>query len=91
MNGAAAQIAAAPGGRQSGAGWVARCPAHDDHTPSLSIRDGDDTDEDARQIAKNVTGFFAILVEWVRAETPSPANEAGKSFVSVHKEVRHGR
>ena len=49
------------------------------------------TDEDARQIAENVTGFFAILAEWVRAETPSPANEAGKSIVSVDKEVRHDR
>lgn len=29
-------------GRRSGVGWVARCPAHDDRTPSLSIdeRDG---------------------------------------------------
>jgi hypothetical protein len=26
-------------GRRSGAGWVARCPAHDDRSPSLSIRD----------------------------------------------------
>jgi len=28
--------------RKSGSGWVARCPAHDDRTPSLSIREGDD-------------------------------------------------
>jgi len=26
-------------GRRSGGGWVARCPAHDDRTPSLSIQD----------------------------------------------------
>lgn len=30
------------GGRQAGEGWVARCPAHDDHTPSLAIRATDD-------------------------------------------------
>lgn len=24
------------------AGWMARCPGHDDHSPSLSIREGDD-------------------------------------------------
>jgi putative DNA primase/helicase len=30
-------IAKALGGHNVGAGWVARCPAHDDHTPSLSI------------------------------------------------------
>ena len=29
--------------RQSGPGkWIARCPAHDDKSPSLSIMDGDD-------------------------------------------------
>jgi hypothetical protein len=27
--------------------------------------------EDARQIAENVTGFFAILGEWSRAEMPA--------------------
>jgi hypothetical protein len=35
-------IAKALGGRKAGGGWTARCPAHDDHTPSLSIRDADD-------------------------------------------------
>jgi putative DNA primase/helicase len=38
----AAEIAAALGGAQrSGAWWYCRCPAHDDRTPSLSLRDGD--------------------------------------------------
>lgn len=27
--------------RKSGAGWTARCPAHDDRNPSLSVREGD--------------------------------------------------
>jgi hypothetical protein len=31
-------IAKALGGGKSGGGWTARCPAHDDRTPSLSIR-----------------------------------------------------
>jgi putative DNA primase/helicase len=34
-------IARALGGRKAGQGWTARCPAHDDRTPSLSIRDSD--------------------------------------------------
>jgi putative DNA primase/helicase len=34
-------IANALGGRKAGAYWIARCPAHDDRTPSLSIREGD--------------------------------------------------
>ena len=47
--------------------------------------------EDARQIAENVTGFFAILTEWARAELPAPANDAGKPIASDEKEARHER
>lgn len=32
-------IVKALGGRKVGTGWMARCPAHDDRDPSLSIRD----------------------------------------------------
>jgi putative DNA primase/helicase len=35
-------IAKALLGHKSGGSWMARCPAHDDRKPSLSIRDGDD-------------------------------------------------
>jgi putative DNA primase/helicase len=35
-------IGKALGGRKAGGGWMARCPAHDDRTPSLSIRDSED-------------------------------------------------
>ncbi len=38
----AESIAKALGGRKAGGGWTARCPAHDDHTPSLSIRDAEE-------------------------------------------------
>ena len=34
-------VAKALGGRKVGQGWTARCPAHDDREPSLSIRDAD--------------------------------------------------
>ncbi len=34
-------IAEALGGKRSGKGFLACCPAHDDHNPSLSIDDGD--------------------------------------------------
>jgi hypothetical protein len=34
-------IATALGGRQIGGSWSARCLAHEDRTPSLSIRDAD--------------------------------------------------
>ena len=35
-------IAKALGGHRAGATWMARCPAHEDRTPSLSIAAGDD-------------------------------------------------
>ena len=34
-------LAAALGGKKSGAGWMAKCPAHDDGTASLSINERD--------------------------------------------------
>jgi putative DNA primase/helicase len=37
----AGSIASALGGRKIGSGWTARCPAHDDQAPSLSLRDTD--------------------------------------------------
>jgi hypothetical protein len=49
------------------------------------------TDEDARQIAENVTGFFAVLAEWSRAELPSPANDVGQLAASEYEEARHER
>jgi putative DNA primase/helicase len=36
----AAKLARALGGHRVGRVWMSRCPAHDDRTPSLSIRDG---------------------------------------------------
>ena len=47
------------------------------------------TDEDARQIAENVIGFFSILARWSRVEMTTPANDAGKPVASDDKEVHH--
>jgi hypothetical protein len=49
------------------------------------------TDEDARQIAENVTGFFAILAEWSRAARPAPANDASVAAPIDTVEVCHDR
>ena len=38
--------------------------------------------EDARQIIENVSGFFAVLIEWSRAEISVPANDATKPSTS---------
>jgi hypothetical protein len=37
----AESIARALGARLIGSEWMARCPAHDDRKPSLSVREGD--------------------------------------------------
>jgi hypothetical protein len=43
MNAARSLLARLEGVRQTGPGrWVARCPAHEDRNPSLSIRETDD-------------------------------------------------
>lgn len=42
MGRTAEEIAEALGGKRSGGGWTARCPAHDDDTPSLSLRQSGD-------------------------------------------------
>jgi hypothetical protein len=47
--------------------------------------------EDARQITENVTGFFALLAEWSRAEMPVSANYTYRSAASAEKEARHER
>ena len=47
--------------------------------------------EDARQIVENVTGFFALLAEWSRAEMPSPAKVGGKSPGSEDEGAHHER
>jgi len=42
--------------------------------------------KDARQIAENVSGLFAILAEWSRAEKLATANDAA---TPNNGEVRH--
>jgi hypothetical protein len=49
------------------------------------------TDEDARQITLNVTGFFGVLAEWSRAEKLSAANDATAPATPNDGEVRHER
>jgi hypothetical protein len=49
------------------------------------------TDEDARQVAENITGFFAILAEWSRAEKLVAANDDDAPAKPHHGEVSHER
>ena len=49
------------------------------------------TDEDARQIIHNVTGFFGVLAEWSRAERLAAANDAAAPAKPKDGEVRYDR
>jgi hypothetical protein len=49
------------------------------------------TDEDARQIIHNMTGFFGVLAEWSRAERLATANDAAAPANPNEGEVRHDR
>ena len=48
----------------------------------------DVTRDEAKQIAASLTGFFAVLAEWSRADMPAPANENGDTAASGDVEVR---
>ena len=45
--------------------------------------------EDARQIAENVAGFFAILAEWSRTEMPIPAMDSLRFANLLHLELKN--
>lgn len=47
--------------------------------------------EDARQIAENITGFFAILAEWSRAERLAAANDNNAQAAANGGEASHDR
>jgi hypothetical protein len=49
------------------------------------------TDEDARQIIHNATGFFSVLAEWSRAEKLTAANDCAAPVAPTIGEVRHDR
>ncbi len=45
--------------------------------------------DEAKQIAANVTGFFSVLAEWLRAERLAPANDNPRGAPSEHEGGRH--
>jgi hypothetical protein len=47
------------------------------------------TDEDARQILHNATGFFGVLAEWRRSELVAAANDSASLVEPNDGEVRH--
>lgn len=49
------------------------------------------SDNETKQIAENVAGFFGILVEWSRTDQPEPANDNSDGATSDDEEGRHDR
>lgn len=49
------------------------------------------TDEDARQILHNVTGFFGVLAEWSQAEKLAALNDDNAPGTPNDGEVGHDR
>lgn len=41
------------------------------------------SDEDARQIAENITGFFELLLKWEAAEQDKPVPVSGPTIVAT--------
>lgn len=41
------------------------------------------SDEDAREIAENVTGFFRLVLEWEASEKERKAREANDSYYAM--------
>ena len=87
-------IAKALGGRKAGSGWTTRCPAHDDRTPSLSIRDAEGNKVDGRPPGRNIP---AVERPEMHAGAEALADEAqpgnpcmgGFRHRSLHVEVKH--
>ena len=81
--------------KKSGSGWTACCPAHDDRSPSLSIKEG----EDGRVLlhchagceVEAICGALGMGVRdlfMARVSTPRPARSRGKIHESVEAAVR---
>lgn len=47
--------------------------------------------DEAKQIAASVTGFFAVLAEWSRADIPDPANDNGDAATAGDEGVHDDR
>ena len=81
-----------PSAQRSGSGWMARCPAHEDRRPSLSISGGDD----GRVLLKcyancDVNAITAALGLELRDLFPPVAVAAGMDAAGVLSKIVPGR
>jgi len=73
------------GVRRTGSGWVARCPAHDDRSPSLSVAEG----RDGRVLLRCFAGCeFAAIADAIGMRNGSPDAASRPSSSSTRDEER---
>lgn len=73
-------LAKFPDARRSGEGWVDCCPAHDDHRPSLSINEA----EDSRVLMKCHVGCHTETILQMKGLTFRDLMPNGLDFVNVN-------
>ncbi len=88
----ASEVAHALGGRRNGQTWMARCPAHEDGTPSLSLRDGADGRLLARCFAgcgqRDVIAALRARGLWSGGRCGSPTHRDAQERIGLAEEVR---
>jgi|ERR1017187_1735973 hypothetical protein len=78
-------IARALGARRSGSGWMAKCPAHEDNGPSLSI-----CDRDAKLLVHCHAGCSQLeVIEALRARGLWPRQERRERTPAERRERAH--
>ena len=83
----AGEIASAlgPGARKSGDGWAARCPAHDDHNPSLNV-----TERDGRLLVHCHAGCSQkAVIDALKARGLWPEQERRDNWLEWRPGVRY--
>ncbi len=75
-----------PGGRHIGKEYVCRCPAHDDHTPSLNIAEGDIAPvfQCRSRGCARVDILRAVGLTWADVLPPRATNGTGKAFAAIY-------
>lgn len=86
--------------RKSGPGWTARCPAHEDRSPSLSVREGDDgrvlvhcfggctTDKICAALGLHVTDLFpGEPIDWNRFKPRTPEERQAADLRRLRRRV----
>ncbi len=88
-----------PSAKRNGRGWMARCPAHDDRNPSLSVAEGDDgralvkchagcaTEYVIESIGLIMADLMPDTLQVRRVRTERPPKAKGKTFATAKEAI----